>query len=116
MSAATYNFTVEQGTTLIKPIVWKDSSGNPVNLTGYSARMQVRPSVASEEVLVELSTTNGKIVIVPLLGKLTITMSPTDTSALTSRRARYDLEIIAGDGNVTRLIEGEITVSREVTR
>lgn len=116
MPAATYNFQVEQGTTLIKPIVWRDSSGNPVNLTGYSAKMQARSSVTSDEVLLELSTANGKIVIVPLEGKLTLTMSPAVTSAMTWRRARYDLEITAGDGNVTRLIEGEITVSREVTR
>jgi hypothetical protein len=116
MPAATYNFEVEQGTTLVKPLVYKDSLGAPVNLTGYSAKMQIRPSISSEEVLLELSTVNGKIVIVPLLGKLTLTMSPADTSALTSRRARYDLEITAGDGSVTRLIEGEITVSREVTR
>lgn len=116
MSAATYDFEIEQGTTLLKPIVWKDSAGVPVNLTGYTARMQVRQSTSAADVLLELSTTNSRISITPLTGTVTLIFTPEVTSAITWRRGKYDLELTSADGTVTRLIEGEITVSKEITR
>lgn len=116
MAAATYDFEIEQGATLLKPIQWKDSAGNAVNLTGCTARMQIRRSVASEEVLLELTNANGKLSITPLTGTVTMIFSATTTAAFTWSRAKYDLEIVSADGTVTRLIEGEITVSKEITR
>lgn len=116
MAAATYDFEIEQGTTLLKPIVWKDSNGTPVNLTGYSAKMQVRQSAASPDALLEMSTVNGKIQITPSTGTIVLVFSATTTAAITWKRGKYDLELTAGDGTVTRLIEGEITISKEITR
>jgi hypothetical protein len=116
MPAATYDFEIEQGTTLLKPIQWKDSAGNPVNMTGYTARMQIRKSVSSDEVLLELTTANGKLSIAPSTGTVTMIFSATTTAAITWTRGKYDLEVVSYDGTVTRLIEGEITVSKEITR
>lgn len=116
MAAAEYDFDIEQGATLTKPIVWKDSTGTVVNLTGYTAKMQVRRSVASDEVLLELSSANGKIAITPVQGKVELIFSAATTAAIDWRRGKYDLELTAADGTVTRLIEGEISVSKEITR
>lgn len=116
MSAATYDFEIEQGSTLIKPIVWKDSSGNPINLAGYSAKMQVRQSVSSEDVLLELSSANSKISMGTTNGTLTLLLSATETAAITWRTGRYDLELTSSGAVVTRLLQGTITISREVTR
>lgn len=116
MAAATYDFDIEQGATLLKPIVWKDSTGSPVNLTGYTAKMQVRQSVSSSDVLLEMSTVNGRISITPLTGTITLIFSATLTAAITWSRGKYDLELTSNDGTVTRLIEGQISVSKEITR
>jgi zona occludens toxin (predicted ATPase) len=116
MAAAQYDFEVEQGATLLKPIVWKDSTGAAVNLTGYTAKMQVRRSVASDDVLLELSNANGTLTITPLTGTVTMVFSAATTAAIDWKRGKYDLELTAADGTVTRLIEGEITVSLEITR
>lgn len=116
MAAANYDFEIEQGATLLKPIVWKDSSGTVVNLTGYSAKMQIRKSAASPDVLLELSTTNGKLTITPNTGTVTMIFNAATTTAIDWSRGRYDLELTSGTGVVTRLIEGEITVSKEITR
>jgi hypothetical protein len=116
MAAATYNFQIEQGTTLLKPIVWKDSTGAAVNLAGFTARMQIRQSVSADEVLLELSTINSKIAITPLTGTITMIFNAATTSAIDWKRGKYDLELTSSDGTVTRLIEGEINVSREITR
>lgn len=116
MAAATYDFDIEQGATLLKPIVWKDSTGTPVNLTGYTARMQVRSSTASPDVLLEMTSTNGKIQITPSTGTVTLVFSAATTAAITWKRGKYDLEMVSSDGTVTRLIEGQISVSQEITR
>ena len=116
MSAATYNFALEQGATLLKPIIYKDSTGAVVNLTGFSARMQIRRSVSDDEVLLNMTSTNGKIQIVPLEGKITLIFSAADTAQLDFSKAKYDLEVVSGDGSVTRLLQGEIMLSKEVTR
>lgn len=116
MAAATYNFVIEQGTTLAKTLIWNDSTGNPVNLSGYTARMQVRQSVTSSVVLLELTTTAGTITITPLTGTIVLSFSATTTADITWRHGKYDLELVASNGVVTRLIEGQIDISPEVTR
>lgn len=116
MAAAQYNFTIEQGATFVLPIVKKDGTGSPVDFTSYQARMQVRQSPGAEPVLLEATTENNRLQIDGPHGKVTIVLSALDTEAITWRRGRYDLEMVAPDGTVTRLIEGQITVSREITR
>jgi hypothetical protein len=49
-------------------------------------------------------------------GTITLTISATDTAALTSGRGVYDLELVSGSGIVTRLLQGVATISRNVTR
>lgn len=115
MAAAIYDFEIEQGTTINKPFVWKDSLGVPVTLIGYTARMQVRPTVSSTEVLLDATTLNGKIVL-STLGGVTLTLSALETAAITWRKGKYDIELVSATGIVTRLVQGEITVSPEVTR
>jgi len=126
MPAAKKNLTIEQGAT------WRDSytllqpapagtpiaSRLPVDLTGYSTRMQVRPDYASATVLLELTPANGRITITPASGKLDLYISDADTAALTftDTPAVYDLELIEPGGDVIRLLKGTVTLSPEVTR
>ena len=116
MAAATYNFVIEQGTTLAKTLIWNSSTGTPVNLTGYTARMQVRQSVTSSVVLLELTSAAGTIVLTPLTWTIVLNFPAATTAAIIWRHGKYDLELVASNGTVTRLIEGQIDISPEVTR
>jgi hypothetical protein len=116
MAAPTYNFEIEQGTTTVKVLQYTDSSGNPIPLTGYTARMQMRPTVGSLIKYLDLATSPGTgIVITALTGVITITISAA-TSATIPTDGVYDLEIESGSGVVTRLLQGAISISQEVTR
>lgn len=88
----------------------------PLDLTGFTARMHIRASVGSADVLLELSTENGGIAIDPATGTITLSISATDTAALTWRQGVYDLELTDGAGVVTRLARGRVAVCPEVTR
>lgn len=113
MPAAKLNLTVEQGTTFTKRLTWRDKNKRPVSLVGYAARMQIRPSVQSTEVILELSSSNGRITL-GAAGTITLELSPAETSAL--KAGVYDLELTSVTGQVIRLIEGKVNVSPEVTR
>lgn len=115
MSAGIYDITIEQGATFTLSLTWKDSTGNPVNLTGYSARMQVRTSYEAEDTLVSLTSSGGDIVLGGALGTIIITIAASATQTLQLDEAVYDLELVNG-ATVTRLLQGRATVSREVTR
>jgi hypothetical protein len=126
MSAGKYSFTIEQGATLNIPLQWSDGDGNPVDLSGYSARMQIRPNATSDKVYVSLSSVmgldgsginlSGSNGSTPLSsGSMAICISAYSSSLLTFSDAVYDLEMVYSD-TVTRLIEGNIRLSKNVTR
>jgi hypothetical protein len=49
--ASEVNFTLDQGSTFSLSCTYKDSNGNPVNLTGYSARSQARETIEASTTL-----------------------------------------------------------------
>ena len=103
-----------QGATWSYVLTW-EVAGNPVNLTGYTARLQARASVDAATTALSISTTAG----IPLggaLGTVSLARSATETAALTPGRYYYDLEVVSSSGVVTRLVEGTLTIYAEVTR
>jgi hypothetical protein len=115
MAAMTYDILIEQGATFSESMVYKDQ-GVAINLTGFTARMQVRATLESASTLVELTTANDRIALGGTAGTITLSISATDTEALTAGRGVYDLELVSGSGIVTRLLQGVATISRNVTR
>ena len=116
MPAAAYDFEIEQGATFSLVFTWKDETGAVIPLTGYTARMQVRSSVSSPDVLLDLTTENDRLVIDEPNGQVTIALTPVVTAAITWRKGVYDLELVSPTGDVKRLVAGNVTLSREVTR
>lgn len=116
MVAGVYDIICEQGASFVRTLVWADENETPINLTGYTARMQVRPTVQSNTVLASLTTELGGIVLTPATGEIKLELSAAQTNALPAGRAVYDLELISGLGFVTRLVEGSFTVKPQVTR
>lgn len=130
MPAGKYSFTIEQGATFQLSLQYKDSNGEPVDLTGYSGRMQIRPSVTSNEVYLTLSSSlnpdgtglnfsgsgNDQP---PTSGSIGVYIASCTSSLLTfNNTAYYDLELYSGSScpYTIRLIEGQVHLSKEVTR
>jgi len=114
--AGTYNITCDQGATFQKAISWNDSANNPYNLTGYSARMQVRPTAESTTVILELTTANGRITVGSTEYNVNLLVSAAITDGLTPGLYVYDLEIVSPAGVVDRILEGNFKVKIGVTR
>jgi len=130
MAAGKYSFTIEQGSTVDFEIVYKDSNGDPVDLTNYQARMQLRNArTGSADVYLTLSSSlnndgtglnlsGSSGTNPPESGSIGIFVSAVTSSELNFSQANYDLEIATGSGDntvVTRLLEGVVQLSQQVT-
>lgn len=116
MAAATYNLQVEQGANFEEFVNLKDSSGAAIDLTGFTAKMQIRPYVSSDFVLLEGTSSNGVLQITPLLGRIEINFTPEQTKQLLYTKSVYDLFITSPSGFVTKVLYGTIEVIQSVTR
>ncbi len=112
---AKHNFYVYRGATFSEQIEWKDESGTPVNLTGFTARMHMRETLEAADPFLTLTTENGGITLGGGAGTIQLLASATQTTAIIATSGVYDLELVSG-ANVTRLLEGLVIISPEVTR
>lgn len=119
MAAKPFKYRIEivQGATLRDTVTWRAGEPSaPVDLTGCTARMQVRDKIASPTVLLELTTENGGISLGGTAGTVTLYLDDEATAAITWTAGVYDLEIVLADGDVRRFLAGVVVVLPEVTR
>ena len=132
MAAGRYNFTIEQGTTVNFEVQYKDSNGNPIDLTNYTGRMQFRPDFADNTgtTYITLSSSlnsdgtglnfHGMNSLNPYTsGTIGIYIAACTSSNFTFESALYDLELYSGSIDcpyTVRLLQGQVNISKEVTR
>jgi len=109
------NFEVDQNATFSFVVEYKDNNGNAIDLTGASAKMQVRDTAGGTKLAVTLTSPSGGITIDPTNGKLTVKLTPTQTTKLFYPKSSYDIMLIDSNANKTKLLEGFMTLSRSVT-
>lgn len=123
MSAGRYDWLFEPGTTVERTLAWRDAANILVNTTGYGARMQIRQTADAVTALVDASTANGMMTV----GRVNLgtaneynvrwSIPPNVSGAVADfGKAVYDLEITDQTGRITRLLQGYVRYSPEVTR
>ena len=128
MAAGRYSFVIEQGTTLDFEIAYTDTNGASVDLTDYTGRMQIKNARGGDTTYITLSSSltldgtglnfsGSNNTNPPASGTIGIFISANSSSALNFNEAYYDLEIVSGSVYpvVTRVLEGKVKLSREVT-
>lgn len=119
MQPASLNLMVYKGSTFSQLLQWK--TGEPpvaVDLTGFKARMQIRKTASSTEILDSLTTENSRITIyAPTEGRIRFDISAAQSSAYEFNTAMYDLELVSADNQtVYRILQGSVSAVPEVTR
>jgi hypothetical protein len=120
--ASKLTMTIEQGATFNPVFTYYDNSVDPaviIDITGFTARLQIRESIDALVPLVELTTENAGIVLGDAAGTIQLIILPAATAAFDPddfKRAVYDLELISPSAIVTRIMQGSIILSKEVTR
>ena len=114
--AVAYNVVIDQGADWFLDVTYDNPNGTPVNITGYTAALQLR-SLPTDSTAVLTLTTGSGITITGVTGLVAIHATALQTRAIDEGIYYYDLEITApSTGVVTRLIQGQADVSPEVTR
>ena len=109
MTAAIKDIIIEQKSTFKQRITWKDKNGAAINLTGYSARMQIKNP--DGVVVVDLSNQNNKIKLGGVTGTIDLLLSVAETTVLQPTPLLYDLKLIEPDGTAHRKMQGNIIIS-----
>jgi len=132
MAAGRHTFIIEQGSTFNTRILYTNADGTPINLTGYEARMHIRPQIESSTVYARLTTTitedgtginmtpvSESVTLPRSSGSFSIQISAYSSSLFTFQDGYYDIELYSGSGvseYVVRVLEGKVKISRNVTR
>jgi hypothetical protein len=112
MAAAYQELFLEQGTTFTTNITLDDIDGVPFDLTGATAKSQIRKSYYSA------NTTAEFIVIIPTPtdGNINLILNANTTSNIAAGRYVYDVAIKDTANTVTRVLEGIVNVIPQVTK
>lgn len=115
MIAGIYNITCEQGSTFTRTFTILQNDGTVYDLTGFSARMQIRRDYDSTTPIFTASILDGHITMSVLFGEIHVDI-PASTTATFARDGVYDLEIFNADGVVYKVVKGIFRLNLEVTR
>lgn len=114
MAAGNLAILIEQGATFKKLLNYTNIDGTPIDLTDVDeVRAQMRLGNASSSTMIAFTcSVQGD----PTNGQILWTMPASTTSTATAGAWVYDLEVAFNSGEVRRLLQGNVTVSAEVTR
>ena len=116
MTAVVYNALIDQGADWYINFTYQQPNGDPVDLSGATAALQVRSYPEDTEAVLTLTTENGGITITPLEGLLEVHATAEQTTAIDAGFYYYDVEITQVVDIVTRLAQGQVEVNAQVTR
>lgn len=108
------NWDVDQDTTFTFVVEYRDPNDSIIDLTGATAKMQVRDATA-QKLAFTLTSPSGGITIDGPQGKVTVKMTPTQTKKLFYPKSIYDLIVVDSNANRIKLLGGYITLKRTVT-
>lgn len=103
------NLVIDQGATFSTDLTLTDENGDALNLVGYTANSQMRKWYTSTNSVSFSASTNTDT------GTVTLSLTANQTALLTAGRYVYDVEISDGT-TISRIVEGIVTVSPNVTR
>jgi hypothetical protein len=111
--AAYVELYLDQGTTFNSNVTLTDDTTNaPLNITGYTFRSQMRRSYYSANATATITCS----IVNAGAGEISMNLSANTTSNIKAGRYLFDLEAVDTIGSVTRVLEGIITVTPEITR
>ena len=102
------NITIDQGTDFATSLDVTDDNGDPTDLTGFTGAAQMRKHyTSSNSVSFSVSIAGGEV---------TLSMNAVTTANLVAGRYVYDCELTSSSNVVSRIVEGIVTVTPQVTR
>jgi hypothetical protein len=109
--ATVSNLFVDAGANYSNIITVAASNGQALDLTGYTVASQMRKSYQSSTAYNFTASIYNAAT-----GKVRLQLSDTQSAAIPAGRWLYDVEITSPSGTKTRVVEGIVTVSPQITQ
>lgn len=103
------NLIIDQGSTFSTSFTVNDDAGSPIDFTGYSGSAQIRKHYTSTNAVSFTVSANSS-------GGVTLTLNSNSTANIEAGRYVYDVELIAPANTTSRVVEGIVTVTPQVTK
>ena len=110
-----FNPEIDNGSETVYKLLLRDYYGKKQDLTGFTAKAELRPFPGSETVLDTLTTENGRLAIDLEESSITMAFPAKVTSKYTFPKACYDLLLIF-NGRQWRIVQGAMVFRKEVTK
>lgn len=110
MAAGVYNLTVEQGVDLTLQVSVQDASGATYGLAGSTAAAQIRDTYNGS-----LLASFSVVTATGVTGRLDLSLNAATASGLPLSGGKWDLLLTTSGGTKVRLLNGNVTISGEVT-
>jgi hypothetical protein len=105
------NIFIDQGSDYSNIITVSASNGQPLNLTGYVVKSQIRKSYTST-----IAYNFAASIFAPATGKVRLQLSAAASEEIPPGRYLYDVEITSESGAKKRVVEGIVTVTPQITQ
>jgi hypothetical protein len=105
------NLFVDAGSDYSNIITVSSTNGQPLNLSGYTVASQMRKSYSSSTVYAFTAS-----VYDAANGKVRLQLSASNSSVIPAGRWLYDVEITSSAGAKTRVVEGIVTITPQITQ
>lgn len=103
------NLIIDQGTSFLTSFTVNDDAGDPINFSGYTGSAQLRKHYTSTNAVSFVVTASS-------LGVVELSMDSNTTGSIEAGRYVYDCELVAPANTTSRVVEGIVTVTPQVTR
>lgn len=104
--------TVDQGATFESTLDLTNDDGSAINVAGYVFSGQIRKSYYSVNPTANLTITVSSAAN----GNLVISLNSATTTNIKAGRYLYDVKMTSPSSTVTRIVEGIITITPQVTK
>jgi hypothetical protein len=105
------NLFVDSGSDYSNIITVGSTSGQPLNLSGYSVASQMRKSYSSSTAYAFTAS-----IYDAATGRVRLQLSASASSVIPAGRWLYDVEITSPSGAKTRVVEGIVTITPQITQ
>lgn len=104
------NIQIDQGTSFRTTLDIVDNDGTEIPLEGYTGSAQIRKHYTS------LTAVSFDVEIIEEEGKIRLSLDPDVSAEMEPGRYVYDVYVTSPDGDVSRIVEGLVTINPQVTR
>lgn len=103
------NLIIDQGSSFSTSFTVNDDAGVPINFSGYTGSAQIRKHYTSTNAVSFTVTANSS-------GVVSLSLNSNTTTSIEAGRYVYDVELVAPANTTSRVVEGIVTVTPQVTK